>query len=618
MFLMRVSNASRASIDRSTKREAKQLLKDMERSLSFERKFSHLKGRWGKVGWSALKGAVFGTIGAGVGYAATNADIGPNAWNGLKSALGYSTPEHTAVAASLVKNGGNEIKEKLFSEKIGSKGITKAAREMIRDYIIQQRTINPDFTSGIKIPNLVYAEDYLKDKLLEQGVSTTGGVLRLSGAEIQAAIDKAMALDDKGAKSIEKLVSGGKHFLSEATRQHMMNWQPGDLANPDNNVINSLVKEAQDKVLQNASGEVAEKIFSGDRNYADLMTLLITNALIEEGLDQGQKKLRRDEASEAGFRPLGQKGDSEEVASTSEETKANTKSGLSSKPENFSEHKEPVIDFKALEKYKKAMDQKLRNAGVPILETGLVWDDKEDIKKQIPKVDEILDRFIESFKKNSGPGQLQPVILEFNMKKEMLKDVESRTINTGGQDMIFLRIPSHHKADYYDKNFKEFFKEFAVSPQPDLDSSGDTESSDVKADGNAELKRSKDNQNATLNKESAHIAEEFKRKHDYLTTIDFSREVLDDGKIDLKLVFNRLDEILSRIKESGKLEEESFQSFKELHVVKEVPRSSERKAGALYIKVPFRYQSQKDKDTMYWMILRNIENLKHRGKTKQE
>lgn len=622
MFLLRTSEVTRGGIDRSTKRETKQLLKDMERELTGERKLANLKGRWGNVGRSALKGAVFGTLGASVGYAVTSTDLIPNAWNGLKDMLGFSTAEKAQAALETVLPGKEALSNHEFSQKIGAKGITGAYREMIRDYFIQQKTLDPNFAPGVGLEKLVHVEDHLKDLALEHGVPQGSGIIKATGAELQRAIEQAMQVDEKGVESIRVLIDGKKHFISEAVREHMLDWTPGTLSNPDNDVLSGIVMEVQSKIASEAGDNISSEIFSGDRYYQDVMTMLVTSALVEEGLDQAFKKAKKDQGYESGFRPLAQSEESLEVGpgvvSSVGETQPRssgpvTKEGIVTATSeagsedggqnNLQESSEFTLELK--EQIKNELDKKLKDSGMDVIELGLVYNDDLSPDQQRVKANQLVDSLIASYKKNSSPKNLPKLIIELNYQKDKLSDVEHRSAKLGlAQDEgVFLRIPAHFKDDYYDKKFDEFFKEYSPNAN---------EENDEGSDGNEEIvEQNEDSLEGEGGKQEwVQDRESLIRRHDHLDKVTVSKAIKRDRRIDPEETYAIIDRVLTGVKQEGKLDKKYYDNLKEIVLVKSEPRKEDRSENTLYLKVPIKYTTPKEQKDLEGMIVRVVRNMK--------
>ncbi len=462
-FLLDSSNANRKELRWSERREVKQLLKDMDRSMVSERKASHLKGRWGKVGWAALKGASFGMIGAGAGYALASTDIGPNAWNGLKNALGYATQEKVDAYIDAADKGKDLLSNKEFSHKIGAKGITGAYREMIRDYITQQKTLDPNYAQGLNLERLVYSEDFLKDIALENGTPTGEGVIKATGGELQQAIDQAMQVDEKGVDNIRHLIDGKKHFISKAVRAHMLDWTPGTLANPDNDALSGLAESVQAEVR--ATLDTSEAMFTGDRKYADLFVLLATNAVVEETMlamtRERNSETKETATSETVTTTLTETATAEEPVNP--ENPAPTITGVEVTPPT----NEITQEFR--EQIKQELDAKFAFAGVDVVDLGLVFNNKSSPDKQRMEAHGLADMFIRSFKKYSGPSQLLPLAIEFNFDEDKLANFEHRAAKVGssGWDGVFLRIPTNHEEKYYKDQFEDFIKKYSKTRTPE-------------------------------------------------------------------------------------------------------------------------------------------------------
>ena len=596
MFLLRTSDSSRKSIDRSTKRETKQLLKDMERSLSSERKFSNLKGRWGKVGWATLRGASFGTIGAGVGYAVTSTDIGPNAWNALKGMMGYSTEAKTEAIIEAARDGKSALLDHEFTQKVGARGVYGAGENVQHDFITQMKTLDPNYAKDMSFAEQVHLDDRIKDLMLERGVDTGSGVVKLTGSEIDKLIQESSQLSEAKIQSIEQLIKTNKHFISEATKLAKTTYAPGILFNPDNDVLSEIAKQVQEKIVA-SGGAAAEAMFTGDRAAADIAALLITNALVEEGLDQGVKKVQKDTAVESGFRPLGKKPETTQVSAPVGRTEINV--NMASGPaqtERPVNSTETPVDSKneaqeGLEEKNKFFEKtrnELQSAGIKIQELGFVFDDTKDLEKQRARVTELVAQFIESFKKNSNPDSLQPLILEFNFKKDSLSDVEARPVSDSGNESIFLRIPTHHKKAYYNTQFKDFFSENSVAeqPEPEVDNLIPT-APEVNTEPEEEKGKEK----------SGHAVakEELMNSHNFLKSVEIDRLVYKAKGFDAVKAYKNINDILTKIKESGRVAPNQLKKVKNIKIATELPDESKVEINTLYIKAPFGYRTVKEK-----------------------
>lgn len=559
MFLLKVSDSNRKSIERSTKREANQILKDMDRSLLTEKKWSNVKGRWKTIGIAALKGATFGTIGAGVGYAVASLDFGGNPTGALKNTFGSSSTERSQeLIQSLQKEGEKALMNHNFAEQIGAKGITGAYRDMLHDYVIQQRVINPNFAPNLNLENLVYAEDYLKDLALEKGTPTGEGVIRASGAELYAALNKGTNIDEKAVKSIGKLVGAGKHHISDAVRSYMMDHNVASFHNVDNDVISQIMADIKTKMTVGAvgNGQAVNQLFSNDSFYSDAMKVIITNAIVEESLMYGRNS--RNNKPESEFKQIEPVSEQEKPVTNTEAKSIPTTSKIeSSKVENK--------EFEFRKQTKAEIDQKLKKAGVKVNDgqLGLVWDVKGDLNKQKEIALRLTDNLIQSYKKHVKDAGIAPLILEYNFNSAGLSEVEDKMVSDG----LSLRIPSGLGQSDYDSQFKKIFKKHRNSSK--AKSKSEAKGTEVEKSTEAVVSNEVKNEILPLTK-TEFLAKYKKDSKIKLTSViespNFKRDFGEAG-ISTSEMYGNLDELLQQMKQQDFVSEEEWASLKKIKII---------------------------------------------------
>lgn len=554
MFLLKVSDSNRKSIERSTKREANQILKDMDRSLLTEKKWANVKGRWKTIGIAALKGATFGTIGAGVGYAVASIDFGGNPTGALKNTFGSSSTERSQeFIESLQKEGEKALMNHNFTEQIGAKGITGAYRDMLHDYVIQQRVINPNFAPNLNLENLVYAEDYLKDLAMEKGTPTGEGVIRASGAELYAALNKGTNIDEKAVKSIGKLVGAGKHHISDAVRSYMMDHNVASFHNLDNDVISQIMADIKTKMTVGAVGnsEVVNQLFSNDSFYSDAMKVIITNAIVEEGLMYERNS--RNNRAETEFRPTESVNDKEEVKASPPVANAE-----SPKAENK--------EFEFRKQTKAEIDKKLKKAGIKVNDgqLGLVWDVKGDLARQKEVALGVTDQLIKSYKKHVKDADIAPLILEFNFNSAGLAEVEGKMVSDG----LSLRIPSNLEQSDYSAQFKKIFKKYRIVSKA---KSKNKSENDGGEESNEEVVSTNEVKNEILPLTKSEFLAKYKKDSKIkLTSViespNFKKDFT-DADISTSEMYGNLDELLQQMKQQDFVSEEEWSSLKKIKII---------------------------------------------------
>jgi hypothetical protein len=590
-FLLKVSSENQNAITKTDKKEMQKFIREMSKDLDSKH---HTKDifkaeRWKRIGKAAGRGAVFGAIGGAVGYGV--AGLVDNYFSAGKELAGVGSTTKAAEVAVAVKAAAPAHE---YAEQIGAKGITGAYREMLRDYIIQQKMADPNFAKGIQLEHLVYAEDHLKDLALANGTPTGEGVVKASGAELQQALDKAMQLNEKSVENINELISGKQHFISQAVRAHMTSWPAGELSNPSNDVIQQFVTEVSPVV----NAELAKSGVIGNASAEHLATLLTTNLIVEEILIRNTKD-GRDSVK-----------DKKTVTQSVEEIP--NKDGQAEANVNAIENQEQREQFHA------EIKDKLQSAGMSVPDLGFVWNKNADMDEQTERIRELSDQLVASFKKHSGVGRLKSLIIEFNFDKDSLTKLEDRTVKSGGVESIFLRIPSHLSKQEYKTGFKNFFVENSRTKKPASDLSHKAKP-DLEPPAIADGDKVNDIGEA-LTAESAEVEgwassrEELLSKHNYLKQIDVAHDVEDDNNLSPSQNYKNIDKIFTHFEEKGLLDETRLAKLQRLALVKKVPQAEARAEHTLYIKLPFRYDTEEDQKAVRGMLVRNIDQINSKNK----
>lgn len=226
-------NSKNSLLDKNRTKEAQSLLRQVRQTLDIDMKRDYgsvFKRKKALVAGAVMKGAAYGAVGAFIGAKAVEAVGAGVDW------LVGSKAEVAINSTTTTIDHGVETKFALaneFTHNLDGRGITGAARDSIHEYINQHMAVDPNFGKGLTIEQLVYAEDFLKDQALAHGISSNVDVLTFDAADISNALTKAGieghsgVLTEAGQHHIGELISHKPHFLSEATRASMLNFQPG-------------------------------------------------------------------------------------------------------------------------------------------------------------------------------------------------------------------------------------------------------------------------------------------------------------------------------------------------------------------------------------------------------
>lgn len=241
-YLLNLKKGINNGIEGTAKgKQASDLMKQIKNNFDSKRSWESYKDvfrhqhKVGKVVTSALRGAAYGALGGFIGGFVMDkvADL----WHGAGSGSGI-----TEVVTSGGADHGSVVIPDHFVGHGGPKGVTGASRDALHQYLQEYIKDDPSgdiynrLHDGTGVQRLVYAEDYLKDYMLSHG-HTNGQEISFDTSLLHEALEKAGIMDtgvltDKGVNHIQTLISHKPHFLSEATKQYLLNFQQGT-ATPD-------------------------------------------------------------------------------------------------------------------------------------------------------------------------------------------------------------------------------------------------------------------------------------------------------------------------------------------------------------------------------------------------
>jgi hypothetical protein len=265
-------------------REARRLIKDIEFA---EQKNKGIKKH---IAIGALRGALTGALGGAVGGAIAHYLTDyffPGSIVAAASEVKDSTVEagvggsasvdigEQIVQANLQRQaevavaGAKEVWEqtdksmggKAFTAVIErGQGATHAARNAVHDYLVNHKYNGND----LSIERLVYAEDYLRRKLENQGerIFHPGEVVKFKAEDVAEAWQKAEKLNDKQVENLSRLLKTPKHRLSERTIAAMKNLSA--LHNAENNFAQGVIETpggGPEDVPGNALKEIEERVY---------------------------------------------------------------------------------------------------------------------------------------------------------------------------------------------------------------------------------------------------------------------------------------------------------------------------------------------------------------------
>ncbi len=221
-YILKLSQGERNGLEGTNRsKEAKEMIKNIEKSLDknySKHRLRGIKGKWGTVARAAGKGALFGLLGSGLA-----AGVGAIA----SEFIGHGAA--TVTTAAEVKPNVHDV----FTQHLDHRGITGGARDALHNFITEQRGIDPNFAGGVTVEQLVFAEDTLAKEALHHGISANVHEITWSTDQLATALEKANVigvgngpLTQGGLENIHHLIGHKPHFLSEATRQAMMNFTP--------------------------------------------------------------------------------------------------------------------------------------------------------------------------------------------------------------------------------------------------------------------------------------------------------------------------------------------------------------------------------------------------------
>lgn len=237
-YILNLSQGIRGGIEKDNRgKEARKLIRDIEKSLEYKRDFKGvLQNKKMVVAKAALKGAAYGGLGSLIGGAVSH----------------YFFESGTTQTVSHVVENRPTVADH-FTKHLDHRGLTGGARDSLHDLIEEQRGIDPNFAQGVTVEQLVYAEDTLAKEALKSGVKSGVSEHTWTHDELMRALEKSGAIGDHstltpaGERNIERLISHRPHFLSEATREKMLDFTPKDFSV----VVEQITSQPENIVLSN-------------------------------------------------------------------------------------------------------------------------------------------------------------------------------------------------------------------------------------------------------------------------------------------------------------------------------------------------------------------------------
>lgn len=217
-YILNLASGRRESIDKQRGREARKYIREIEKSLNSKdfskRDFKNVfKNKKAVVARAALKGAAYGALGGAVG--------------GFLSSYLDSSTETTHELINAKKELASE-----YQVQMDHRGFTGGARDALHELINEERGADPNFAQGVTVEQLVYAEDTLVKDALHEGVNPNVAEHVFTRDELIDALEKSGAVGDHstlteaGHNNISELIKTKAHFLSEATKEKMLDFSP--------------------------------------------------------------------------------------------------------------------------------------------------------------------------------------------------------------------------------------------------------------------------------------------------------------------------------------------------------------------------------------------------------
>lgn len=237
-YILNLSQGIKGEIHKDNRgKEARKLIRDIEKSLEYKRDFKGvLQNKKMVVAKAALKGAAYGGLGSLIGGAVSH----------------YFFESGTTQTVSHVVENRPTVADH-FTKHLDHRGLTGGARDSLHDLIEEQRGIDPNFAEGVTVEQLVYAEDTLAKEAIKNGVKSGVSEHTWTHDELMRALEKSGAVGDSstlteaGERNIGRLISHRPHFLSEATKEKMLDFTPKDF----NVVVEQITSQPENIVLSN-------------------------------------------------------------------------------------------------------------------------------------------------------------------------------------------------------------------------------------------------------------------------------------------------------------------------------------------------------------------------------
>ncbi|HMR55146.1 MAG TPA: hypothetical protein PKD34_00960 [Candidatus Doudnabacteria bacterium] len=221
-YLLNSSRGVKDGFDKTSRgKEVQVLLRRVERNLDYKRNYGDVfKNKKAVVARAILKGSAYGALGATVGAALVEGI--DRAWSG-SAAVVQEVTTTTETRGNLSES---------YTNKLDHRGLTGGARDSIHSFIEEHKGVDANFANGVTVEQLVYAEDTIVKEALKQGIDVNSSEFTISSAYVEDALIKAGVVGDgpklteAGMRNISELIQTKAHFLSEATKAKMLDFDP--------------------------------------------------------------------------------------------------------------------------------------------------------------------------------------------------------------------------------------------------------------------------------------------------------------------------------------------------------------------------------------------------------
>jgi len=423
-------------------KEVQVLLNRIERNINYKRDFGNVfRNKKAIVGKAILRGAAYGALGSTVGAALV--ESADKLWNS-GAVIQESTP--------IVETRANLSES--YTNKLDHRGLTGGARDAIHTFIEEHKGVNANFASGVTIEQLVYAEDTLVKEALRQGIDVNSAEFTVSSGYVEEALEKAgvigenAKLTEAGIKNIGELIQTKAHFLSEATKAKMLDFDPVAMEQ----FITETITESK----------AYEDVELTADDYAALAVVAAAVLASEAASRPGRENNTNENSTEIGGVALGgtpgNRGPENPPVTTPLASTPRTGDkpkgpdspdapvdfdwgkALSQDTETDGEEKEKAEPEKEkLSQAEAEFNQALIAAGI---NAEVHIDGNKKLEKQIDKIQYIVDEFIKSAKKLRTLNINTKIVLNMSSDKE-------RTL-VSDRDSVIVGIPVFSRVDWSD------------------------------------------------------------------------------------------------------------------------------------------------------------------------